>query len=302
MATSGCGDVCSFRVRDRAPGRFYPLMRRNIQCPDVMRRMRQIAPGAFYPPPRFLPTSLMDEMTHHGQLPLRDVNFLPDNDRRPREGALVVSEQMLGELTERVWRGVPIMQGAPVGAEMTLRRVLRGHRRHLEGAVVFTLGQKNPWVEAILLAMNPRHVVSVEYQLPLHEIATEHAQISGRSPAAAAAEWTLAGDAGTYNVGVAFFTVGQLGLGRYGEQLNPWADFEAMAQAWCVTRTGGLFVLAVYYEQNDEYLVWNANRIYSAKLAQYLTANWEVVDVKRSDGELGVVQRPGWAMWVLKKP
>ena len=35
------------------------------------------------------------------------------------------------------------------------------------------------------------------------------------------------------------------GLGRYGDQLNPWADLIAMAKAWCLTKTGGRLLIGV---------------------------------------------------------
>lgn len=302
LPATGCGDVCSFNVRDRAPGRFYPLIMRDIVCDAVIDRMKVIDPGSIWPPPRFPSSFTMAEMTHHGQLPLRDVSYFPDEEQ-VKEAALIVGEEVLAELQQWVQEGRAVMLGVPPSAEAVFRSVVRDKHEHIEGAVVFTLGRKNPFVEAILLAENPRKVVSVEYQVPFHEIVTENTQVSAKPPLKIAFDWAQAGQLPMYNFGVAFFSVGQLGFGIYGERLNPWADFEAMAQAWCLTKSGGYFVLVVNYEYKNEYLVWNSGRVYSTKRMQYLTANWEVQDMRHLDSQPTKDERhPGWALWVLKKP
>jgi hypothetical protein len=35
------------------------------------------------------------------------------------------------------------------------------------------------------------------------------------------------------------------GLGRYGDELNPWADLIAMAKAWCLTKSGGRMLIGL---------------------------------------------------------
>ena len=35
------------------------------------------------------------------------------------------------------------------------------------------------------------------------------------------------------------------GLGRYGDPINPFADLESIARAWCMLRDGGTFMLGL---------------------------------------------------------
>ena len=44
---------------------------------------------------------------------------------------------------------------------------------------------------------------------------------------------------------VTFSSLEHSGLGRYGDQLNPWGDLITMAKAWCVVKPGGLALVGV---------------------------------------------------------
>lgn len=302
MSSRGCGDVCSFNVVDKAPGRFYPAFKKSIDCLNIVGRMKYIGQGTNWPPPRYPPTHIMELLTHHGELPLRDVRYFPSQGHKvDSDGSVVVSEEEMDELQQHVTRGENILKGYHGDAEQAFHSVLQGNRNKLKGAVGFTIGLKNPWVEAMLLTQNPRLITSIEYQVPGYEILTEHPQISSRTPLTAAADYREP----RYDFGVAYLTVGSLGLGRYGEKLNPYADFEAMAQSWCFTKSGGVFILVVHYEGSESYLVWNAYRVYGIKLLSFLTANWEVVDMKKSEVDFSTSKNrltPGWAILVLRKP
>ena len=49
----------------------------------------------------------------------------------------------------------------------------------------------------------------------------------------------LAGDPRHCDFVVTYSSLEHSGLGRYGDKLNPAADLEAMAQAWCMLKPGG---------------------------------------------------------------
>ena len=44
---------------------------------------------------------------------------------------------------------------------------------------------------------------------------------------------------------VTFSSLEHSGLGRYGDQLNPWGDLITMAKAWCVVKPGGQALVGV---------------------------------------------------------
>jgi hypothetical protein len=62
------------------------------------------------------------------------------------------------------------------------------------------------------------------------------------------------------------------GLGRYGDALNPWGDIIAVAKAWCVTKVNGSLTLAVMFNENKDYIRFNADRFYGKVRYPYLTS------------------------------
>jgi hypothetical protein len=52
------------------------------------------------------------------------------------------------------------------------------------------------------------------------------------------------------------------GLGRFGYALNPWGDIIVIAKAWCVTKVNGSLTLAVMFNENKEYIRYNADRFH----------------------------------------
>lgn len=68
-----------------------------------------------------------------------------------------------------------------------------------------------------------------------------------------------------------------LSLGRYGDELNPWGDIIAIAKAWCVTKPGGTLAVGVPTNPHQDYVVYNAHRIYGPTLYPQLTTNWNFV-------------------------
>jgi hypothetical protein len=55
----------------------------------------------------------------------------------------------------------------------------------------------------------------------------------------------LDGTLPVFDAMVTFSSVEHSGLGRYGDQLNPWGDLITMAKAWCVVKPGGLALVGV---------------------------------------------------------
>jgi SAM-dependent methyltransferase len=67
------------------------------------------------------------------------------------------------------------------------------------------------------------------------------------------------------------------GLGRYGDPLNPYGDFEAVAQVSCLLKPGGIFFLGFGIGQDK--IEWNAHRIYGKIRLPFVTANFRLLDI-----------------------
>ena len=63
---------------------------------------------------------------------------------------------------------------------------------------------------------------------------------------------------------VTYSSLEHSGLGRYGDQLNPWGDLIAMSKAWCLTKTGGRMLIGVPTGPDQVKTFINANIFGSA--------------------------------------
>jgi|2_EtaG_2_1085320.scaffolds.fasta_scaffold29226_2 hypothetical protein len=66
------------------------------------------------------------------------------------------------------------------------------------------------------------------------------------------------------------------GLGRYGDPINPFGDFEAMLKMQDILKDDGLLFLAVPI--GSDTIFWNAHRIYGEYRFPKLIAGWEIID------------------------
>jgi hypothetical protein len=92
---------------------------------------------------------------------------------------------------------------------------------------------------------------------------------------------------------VSFSSLEHSGLGRYGDALNPDGDKEALAQAWCMLRPGGLLVLGAPMScQEKGELVFNAHRIYGFERLAYISKNFELVGFVSNECQINSKRDP----------
>ena len=137
------------------------------------------------------------------------------------------------------------------------------------------IGTLQPWVESILLAEGASKVTTLDY----NQIDIEHPQIRTLVPY----EMTHLVNSGqiSFDGMVTFSSLEHSGLGRYGDELNPWGDLVAMARAWCVLTPGARALVGVPAAGKD-LICMNAHRMYGPVMYSHLFANWNQVwsDVK----------------------
>lgn len=138
----------------------------------------------------------------------------------------------------------------------------------VNGGSVLVIGSENPWVEACVLRAGARHVTTLEYG----SITSQHPQVSTLLPSEAQNAY-MNGSLLYFNAIVTYSSVEHSGLGRYGDQLNPWGDLQAIARAWCICKQGGGLLLGVMESKTDR-IEWNWHRMYGPIMFPHLTANW----------------------------
>ena len=134
---------------------------------------------------------------------------------------------------------------------------------------VLIISSETPWVEACVLEAGARKIVTVAYQ----EITSEDPRIETIKPTNFR-ERVLDNTLGLFDAIVSYSFVEHSGPGRYGDALNPWGDIIVIAKAWCVTKVNESLTLAVLFNENKDYIRFNADRFYGKIRYPYLTSNW----------------------------
>jgi len=136
----------------------------------------------------------------------------------------------------------------------------------LKSGNVLVIGSEIPWVEACVLSSGAKHITTLEYG----EIVSEHPNVSTMKPSDFRAHMDLF--MGHFDAVVSFSSVEHSGLGRYGDEFNPWGDRQAVARAWCASKKGAELLLAV--PVGNDAIFYNAHRQYGSIMYPHLVANW----------------------------
>jgi hypothetical protein len=109
-----------------------------------------------------------------------------------------------------------------------VRGALRAHAAAFRGGRVVVIGTDRPWIEVMLLDEGAARVLTFEYAA----IVSQHPRVEARACRDVAADF-LAGAFEPADAVVSYSSIEHSGLGRYGDALDPNADADALAQAWC---------------------------------------------------------------------
>lgn len=255
-----------------------------------MTALRDAKPGAEWPPPCPLPLARRAAF-ERASMPIREHACLAQRYEGARN--LSWSAAYIEKLRADLASG---LASGSYGASETasLRAGLRALPEPVRGAVALVMGTEVPWVEALLLNEEAHLVHTFEYST----ISVGHERMRAKPCQAVAAD-ALAGAFAPVDLVVSFSSLEHSGLGRYGDALNPDGDRDAVAQAWCLLKPGGLLVLGVPMSCADEgETVFNAHRIYGFERLAFVTANFEL------EGFVGGACRKelGQPIVVLRRP
>jgi len=279
-----CGDVCRYDL-PHTPGKIFPVVKKTIDCPNIMSRLYLDKPATDWPPPKAPPADQLNLFTQNGEMPISTTYYF--QQRYSGESAFVSdwSVERVEEIRTKA------RNGQAVGWYGLL------HNQHINnamrqfpisGKVGAVLGSEAPWVESLLLNAGAKHIVTIEYGT----INSRHPDISTMIPLQAAEKY-LTGKLGLFDFIMTYSSLEHSGLGRYGDSLNPFGDLEASAQAWCMLKPGGIFFLGLPVAATS-HIRWNADRNYGPERMREMGAGFEQL------GHVG-----GWSdqsMFILRKP
>ena len=125
-------------------------------------------------------------------------------------------------------------------------------------------------LSAMLLDMGASHITIFDYA----RLRSTHPKITVLSHAEFKQSY-LAGKLPQFD---AFFGLNfyhRLGLGRFGDGLNPWSDRINMARAYCLSKPGARGL--IYEPSGFDAVVYNTHRVYGPLQMSHLCANWNVL-------------------------
>jgi len=139
----------------------------------------------------------------------------------------------------------------------------------LRGGRVLVIGSREqPWIEAVALEAGAEAIVTLGSVAV--GITTDHPKIEAILPAEYQRRF-LDGSLGVFATVIAF-ELEHAGLGRYGDELNPWEDVLEIARARCVTAVGGSLVIGVTPGKDE--VIFNQGRRYGPERLPYLLTGW----------------------------
>ena len=142
----------------------------------------------------------------------------------------------------------------------------------IQNKTAIVVGSQSPWAEASLFNAGARHVMTIEYM----KITTDYPNYSALHPSEVAKKylnrsWSLIDFAYSYS------SLEHDGLGRYGDPLNPFGDFESLARIRCLLKPGGTLFLSLPVAPDT--VVWNLHRIYGRYRLSLMLMGWDILDI-----------------------
>lgn len=154
-----------------------------------------------------------------------------------------------------------------------IRDFLGAHADAIRGRHCAVLGSQVPWLETLLLMNGAAHVTTIEYA----SIHSTDSRITALTPAEwKETYWRSTSSRATFDCVASFSSIEHAGLGRYGDELNPYGDLQVMAKLGCSAKPGATFLVGVPY--GFDTVFWNAHRSYGPLRAPQLFANLKVQD------------------------
>jgi hypothetical protein len=247
----------------------------SAECAAVMSRFIASAPATQWPPPCPLP---LEERAAFegpdGSTPTtRDYCFA----QRYEGGEQIIdwNEAYISKFCMDLGAGKA--QGSYMRTDDVLVRDVVEGIPNIRGSTGMVLGSSNPWVECFGINAGAAAVWTFEYAT----IVSTHPKLKAKPCKTMAADH-LSGALPLVDWIASYSSIEHSGLGRYGDALNPDGDKEALQQAFCMLKPGGLLVLGIPSScAPTGRLEFNAHRVYGYKRWAHITEGFELVKFAR---------------------
>lgn len=285
----GCSSACSdeWDVIEKIPNTNFSFHSGPTECPALLSNMQVWAGTDLYPPPAHPPRKWLHHFENEDSA--LKIDYKTDaeqsnfTDWMPRR-----FDSILHHLSAKgIVNDDPLFQwlcGYDVnvsGFFAVLNGTAEGShpRSSVKGKHILVIGSERPWIEVLLLAAGASKVTTVEYRNEewmrhtsqhVHFIRPdEFATLTYRFDAA-----------------IQFSSIEHSGLGRYGDQINPYAHRQTVQAAWCLLKPGALFytdnlqswMQTVILASKPVHTFWNGGRAFDHRGLSRLFKNFRFRD------------------------
>jgi len=150
----------------------------------------------------------------------------------------------------------------------------------IDGKTVANMGSTSGFYEAVCLAYGSKPI-TIEYNVR----GSNHPKLKFLTPQEYDKNPII------FDAAMSISSFEHDGLGRYGDAIDPFADFKAMDKMRKMIKKGGWLFLAVPIGVDK--VIWNAHRVYGGARLPLLLAGWRVLDTVGFDRSLLTVDLPG---------
>eukprot|EP00928_Gymnodinium_smaydae_P050303 TRINITY_DN33874_c0_g1_i1.p1 TRINITY_DN33874_c0_g1~~TRINITY_DN33874_c0_g1_i1.p1 ORF type:complete len:539 (-),score=110.13 TRINITY_DN33874_c0_g1_i1:51-1667(-) len=305
--TRGCGEICSTTPLVQRPpdASSWPLPRKAFQCDALLESVGEFsARGPVVPPPAIPPSLrkffIMDgNVSVVGHSAIREALGFAGGGMPEKilaDPGWQWTEDDVEQLIALARNGTLAPGPGSLERVNALGRILRDLPRSVQGQRWLVWGDSKffewwrPWMEALLLSLGAAEVTSLVPE-PARYIDHRRSWAHPRLRAATLLE-AAAGRHWKPFDGVVLLGAASAGTGRHGDRLNPFADLQYAAAAWCLLRpaTGLLLAPPVPSDDAKDLLRWPSGRAYGAVRWPHLVSNFELL--ASYDGVAAVLRKP----------
>ncbi len=261
-----CGEICDQTISGK-PGKYFDEIHKKVDCDALFSNPDIDDPSQFHDPPSRIPKWLKDEYSYSGKIPI-DYNYYYD-DSKGQHHYSHWNQTIIDIITNQF--DTDTFQG-PYGKKYAdmLDDFMKNHI-DLKDKQVIVIGSHTPWIEMMAVKNGAKKVLSVDY----NEINSDHPQIDTMHALELNKRY-LDRTLPQFDVLISYSSLEHSGLGRYGDNLNPWGDVIAMARGWCLLKPGGRALIGVPTNEQDK-IYFNINRQYGPIQYPHLFANWKQI-------------------------
>lgn len=210
--------------------------------------------------PREIPKEMLDAFTEGGKIPVR--KFYCDGTKPDRMKYYNWDKSVIDDYIKKARKRQRMYYGA---TDTFLYSVLDKYISRIKGKEVAIVGSLKPWYESIILAYNGKPI-TIEY----NTITCNDPRITTYT----VEEFEKIDK--KFDVVLSISSIEHSGLGRYGDELDPYGDYKAMDELAEMLTDDGILILAV--PVGLDAIEFNAHRIYGEIRLRKLFAKWNVLE------------------------